>query len=161
MNKVASHDELKRMHQTYCDLCPSHAIPWDSGRMYAWEMFSLHFTHDDLVLLIKYIQRKERLHQPSRSLMFRSLISGPGSIHYAQEDLQQAKCEGRIVRHVKDKASVLRATGRVPEPEHGEAKTVGHVLHDPEPAPAKAPVDAVKASEALAKFKEWRQANDL
>lgn len=103
----------KRLHDLYVTLT-GFEIRWGVDRLYPWELFALRFGEDDLRLVIKWIKGRHATGKPARSLTFRSLISGPGSLDYFEEDLCQAKAELRTRKQQGDpnRRAVLAATGR-------------------------------------------------
>lgn len=119
------HAAPERFHNLYVKLTDL-PILWSTDRRYAWELFCLRFTEDDLRTVIAFLKGKRSRGQPARSLSFRSLISGPGSLDYFEEDLAEARAR-RIPVVDQGKASVLRATGRNGEPQ-AEAVPIAQVI---------------------------------
>lgn len=99
------------MHTIYVQLTGLQ-IAWGASRRYAWEIFCLKFSEDDLRLLVGFLKWKQSKRMPTRSLNFRSLIAGPGSVAYAEEDIAEARATKRIPVVDAGKASVLKSTGR-------------------------------------------------
>ena len=116
----------QELHSLYCKLA-GRDLPMSMGNLFAWEKFSLRFTGDDLRVVMKYIQKLAGEHKPHRSLIFRSLISGPESLDYFAEDLAEAKALGRVEKVDGNKAEVLRATGRAVKVEK-RVRSVGEIL---------------------------------
>jgi len=136
---------IRSLHQAYVSET-GYDIKWDASRVFAWELFSLRFTKEDLILVIRWIKKQKRLGNPARELMFRSLISGWNALSSFEEDLQRAKADARIPRYAPGKADVLRATTRPDAPTPSTERKAGDVL---------------KASDALAKFREWREQSGI
>lgn len=126
---LKTNDELKAYHATYCRLT-GYDLPWDTGRRFHWETFALHVPLEDLAILIRYIQRRQRMKLSARSLLFRNLIGCPPiSAEYALEDIRDAKLEMRQKqsRVEPGKADVFKATGRDTSIT-SETRTAGDVL---------------------------------
>lgn len=120
------HAAPERYHHLYVKLT---ALPivFGSDRRFAWELFCLRFTEDDLRTVIAFLKEKKAKRQPARSLSFRSLISGPGSLSYFEEDLAEARATRRIPVVDHGKAAILKASGREAQPQ-SEAVPIGKVI---------------------------------
>lgn len=131
----------QHLHQTYCELT-GFPLRWDASRRYPWELFSLRFTEADLRLVIRWIQGRQRLNKPARSLLFRSFIAGPSSLDEFEEDMCQARAEQRTVRVNPAKAQVLRATCRSADPEQNKVESAK---------------DAFERTKLAAQLAEWKK----
>ena len=132
---MRSYSELQSTHQLYCNLTGLE-LQFDMRRLHPWECFCSRFNDDDLRIVVRFIKDKERVGKPARSLTFRNFTSGPQSLEFFEEDLQEAKARNRAVRVDTDRASVLRATGRNKIPE----------------TPVRTAEDVMRGNEALKQF---------
>lgn len=97
-------------HALYCQLT-GYEIPYTLSRMFEWERFALQFTHEDLRLVVGYIKKLKKQGRNCRSLIMRSLISGPNSLEFFAEDLAEAKRQARKPVPV-ERDGVLASSGR-------------------------------------------------
>src|SRR5690349_14753752 len=84
------HDRVVAMHALYCKLVNADPdkVRLTGQRIYPWEAWCLRFNEQDLIDLVRHIRSKGTR---GRSLLFRSLIAGPSSIEFAEEDLAEAR----------------------------------------------------------------------
>ncbi len=129
----------ERMHRLYVELTGLQ-IPFSMQRLYAWELFCLKFTEQDLRDLVK-INRSKGLR--GRSLQFRSLIAGASSVEFAEEDLAEYRANKRAHPPITARQEILRAAHR-PMLTETPVKTAAQVLAD---------------ADALASFRQWKEQN--
>jgi hypothetical protein len=116
-------------HSLYCRLC-GFDLPWRSDYLFPWEKVCCRFSQDDLKLVIKFIQEKQRMKKPARSLNFRTFIAGPSSLNDFAFDLSEARARARQSRPTA-RDRVLEATGRTPQVTH-TAQTPDQIMRTSE-----------------------------
>ncbi len=123
---MKTYDQIMATHKLYCQIT-NLDIPWDMRRYLHWQPFCNEFTDNDLCAVVKFLKEKQRTGKPARSLNFRSLIAGPESIMFFQEELAELKSRSRVVRSDPSRVSVLQATGRS-EPEPDNLKSAAQII---------------------------------
>jgi hypothetical protein len=112
--------DLRALHTAYCD-ATGFALTLTSQRLFAWEPWLVaKLTPRDVRDLVAHHRRQARENRPARSLLFRTLIAGPGAVESAEEDLALLRAQRRVPVVDAGRAAVLRATGR-PEPRQAAA----------------------------------------
>lgn len=134
------HTMPKRCHDLYVKLS-GFPLDWSVKRIFAWECYCLRFTEDDLRIVIKFIKDKSSRGRPARSLTFRSLISGPDSLDFFEEELHEARALARR-EPPTPRAKLLASVGR-PEVEPDRVKSAAQILAE---SKALADLQAFKAS---------------
>ncbi len=117
---MITQSQIQEIHATYCALTGLQ-VPLSMQRIYAWEMWCTEFKPPDLEIVVRHLKQKVR-ERPKllRCFKFEWFI---GNRENFAEDLAEARALMRAPKVNGERASVLRATGRV--------ETMPDVVHTP------------------------------
>lgn len=119
----------EKLHELYCSVTGLQ-LKFTMAFNYYWEVWiGEGFTADDLICVIRYLQRRVKSGQRKiESLRFRSLIQ---NTEWFADELSMARADARNPRPSRGLREVLRATGRPAEPPKPEAKKIDEILASP------------------------------
>lgn len=133
--------KLKEFHELYCSLT-LRQVTFDMPALYRWEQWSARqWTIEDLHLVISYIKKKIQAgERKPESLRLHNLID----TSRFEDDLVDARGRARGPRIDREKASVLRSTGREP---------------DRKEKPVDSAAAAIERTKLASMLKEWKEKN--
>lgn len=117
---------IRALHKVYCDQTDL-SVPLSMDRIFMWERWLVEgHTAQDLTTVVRFLKGKIKAGTKTFAcLRFHYLI---GNLEFFSEDLAEAKALARASKPEPARASVMRSTGREPEPTKQEARSLKEVL---------------------------------
>lgn len=125
-NKLNHQQQIEVLHTAYTQ-STGMDIALTMGRIFCYEIFvSKGWSADDIRAVAGHLKRKIKTGPTTTAaLAFRNFVQ---SHELFEENLAECKCLSRVKRVDPARASILRTTGRDPNPVQGEARPARNII---------------------------------
>jgi hypothetical protein len=117
---MSTNEDIERAHQIYCQETGLE-ISCSIARHFAWGLFLARFTPGDLALVCRDLRRQ--ILKGKRSISCFRFQYFIGDLEAFEELLAEYRARQRKPRFKPGKAQILRATGRIDQPEQPDAES--------------------------------------